>query len=677
MEPLRIFPRFKRPERLDVFHADGLEWDRYLCLTALQGLVNRTKPRIYQVVGNWDQHWLDYYKKRFGVEYETVQDPMSLVKQYQYEVSGVVVYDETVRDTANLAITISGLESLLPVSQRLLPEMEKLGLEKRVDLRGRFSERLDVYRWAKDNLLSRCSRHILGSLCTGRRKNWMQGRKPIVDYLVANRSFVYHLSSARRDREENALLDEILEEAGGPGVIMGWHCARDQEKEYVSRAARKGFFVLCSASSPNLTVHGGIPRRREIYSQREPRPVERVEQKVYLSLYMTDGDAIWAMNNLQSLNWSSKNRGKLPFNWGLLPLLYEVAPGMLEYYYETKTDNDYFVCPSSGAAYTYSFLHGDWYLEFSRRYMHLTGQTTANMVNWDTNYWWREVENPEAIYREKRMLGALGLVCGLGGSVFAKSYPQGTPKIHAALVLHVEEDCAEKIRTLVERIKTRPLFIFAFVQIGSGVYDHLVEQLSSLPDEVEIVHMDTFMMTLREAARRGLVSEDLYPDKRALEDVMLREPGKREKEAAKRLLSKLSQICSLPTDEMVRELNLGNWHLLAAQEPSTVEKAMEKWREDNEGYMPYDTKSPADALAYNLFYTSWAFIRACLNEKGVYANHMDSCLDEYVNLFPERDPSALIELWEIWHNWYQTRPNLEKVVDLVRRVDRHAQQEGS
>jgi len=91
MEPLRIFPRFKRPERLDVFHADGLEWDRYLCLTALQGLVNRTKPRIYQVVGSWDQHWLGYYKKRFGVEYETVQDPMSLVKQYQYEVSGGVV----------------------------------------------------------------------------------------------------------------------------------------------------------------------------------------------------------------------------------------------------------------------------------------------------------------------------------------------------------------------------------------------------------------------------------------------------------------------------------------------------------------------------------------------------------------------------------------------------------
>lgn len=667
-----IFPKFRKPTELAVVNSKGLDCETRLSLSALQGLVNASEPRIYQVSGPWDEHWLRYYRDKFGVGFRRLRNPMQLFKLYRDVPKGTVIYDLSVPDTKNLATTIAGLEGLIPASSKYAAELERHGLAPKEDLRGRFKDRLSAYAWAKDTLLPRCNRRILGSLCVGSRGQWLENRTELVDYMVANRSFVFHLSAARRDREENRLFDEVLEAAGGPGVLMGWHCVRDQEKEYVARAARKGFFVLCSPQSPNLTVHGGIPRARRRYAQVKPKAPAKLEKKVYLALYMTDGDAIWAMSNLQSENWLSKKRGSFPFSWGLLPLMYDIMPGMLKYYYETATRNDYFMCPSSGAAYTYSFLHDDWYLHYSKHYMELSGQKAVNMVNWDTNFWWREVEEPRAIYREKRILKPVGLVCGLGGSVYARSYPAGTPKVHSAIVLNAGEDCAARIREMARAMKERPLFIFAFVQISHGVYDHLVENLKTLPDEIELVHMDAFMLGLRKALKEGLVSEDLYPSKAQLADATLREPGRRDKAAAARLLEKLASVARMPEDQMAREINLGNWHNLASREPAHVEPEAESWRRTSGGYLDYDTPNLADALGYNLFYTAWAYVRACLNAAGRYANHMDSCLDEYLWLFPSKENGVLEEIWEMWRNWDAQPPRLNAVRDMAIRAARLA-----
>jgi hypothetical protein len=350
--------------------------------------------------------------------------------------------------------------------------------------------------------------------------------------------------------------------------------------------------------------------------------------------------------------------------------MWVMSPGMLEYYYETATNNDYFACPSSGAGYTYSYLHGDWYLRYSKHYMDLTGQVVANMVNWNTNFWWREVEDNRAIYREKMMLRPVGLVTGLGGSVYATSYLTGTPKVHAAMVLDVKEDCADRIKKLIERIDERPLFLFAFVQINRGVFDHLVENLKALPDEVEILHMDTFMATLTEALKRGMVSEDLYPSRAAAADVSLIDSGVLDEQAALKLIGKLAAICNLAEDEMIREINLGNWINLAAKSPFQVEKMWDHWRKSSEGYLPYDTSNPADGLGYDLFYSAWALVRSRLNKQGVYANHMDQCLDDYLELHPDPENLVLEEIWEMWRSWDDEPPVLEKVKEMTLRLQK-------
>ena len=44
-----VLPRFPRPRHLDVAEITALPGDEQLLLTTLQGIVNRTQPRIYLI----------------------------------------------------------------------------------------------------------------------------------------------------------------------------------------------------------------------------------------------------------------------------------------------------------------------------------------------------------------------------------------------------------------------------------------------------------------------------------------------------------------------------------------------------------------------------------------------------------------------------------------------------
>ena len=670
----RIFTKLDQPRNLRVADPSKLDWNSRVTLASLQGIINRKEPRIYLAVADCDRHWLNYYCDRFGVSYVEVSDPMELVVEFAHEVDGYILYDEDSPDTANVAITASGIRDGIPASRDMARKLSELGLKKVDDVAGKnYKNRSALYRWAFREFWPECNHKVIGSVCVCKRKHWGMNTG-IIDYLTASRSFVFHLSTAYRDREEYKLFDEILEASDAPGVIMGWHCVRDQEKEHVARAAKKGFFVLCSPGTPNLTVHGGIKVGANAYSQRKLGYDDvEVEEKVYIAFYCTDGDAIWAMSNLHSYNWLRSERGSVPFNWGILPLLTEVAPGMIEFYYDTETSNDYFMCPSSGAAYTYSFLHDRNYLDYSRNCMKLSGQITANMVNWDTNLWWREVEDDRAMEREKKLLGdCIGFVCGLGGSAFAKSYLGGrAPKVHAALVVHDSQDIEKQVRAFVECTQKRPLFLFAFAQISGGILEATAKAAKALAvdENYEILLMDEFMLKLKKALDRGLIKGDLYPEKDRLRELQLVTPGRANWKASLELMRKLVKLCSLPEQEIVAKLNEGAWDELAAKEPSGVLLDWDRYAEMNQGWSESDIENVADAFGYDLFYIVWAMVRSALNVSGNYANHKDRCLEDFLRIFGDvEDVDAMKEIWWMWDNWEGSELRLDEVKSLTVRA---------
>ncbi len=98
-------------------------WDTMHCVAALQGLANRERPRLYMFYSQGfgvetDSFWLDWLQKKDGWLRETRVTPLrdldEAISVFRPFVKGLVVYDENVPATANLASTAAGCEGLLP-----------------------------------------------------------------------------------------------------------------------------------------------------------------------------------------------------------------------------------------------------------------------------------------------------------------------------------------------------------------------------------------------------------------------------------------------------------------------------------------------------------------------------------------------------------------------------------
>ncbi len=95
-------------------------WDECHLVFALQGIVNREGPRLFvRWIGSADDFWWGEMTGAGGwLEgrvVERVATTEELLARFAREVRGVVVWDERVPATSNLASTVAGCEDLLPV----------------------------------------------------------------------------------------------------------------------------------------------------------------------------------------------------------------------------------------------------------------------------------------------------------------------------------------------------------------------------------------------------------------------------------------------------------------------------------------------------------------------------------------------------------------------------------
>ena len=99
-------------------------WDTMHALAALQGIVNRDRPRFYLLYCaefgvETDQFWLDWLRGEDGwlrqTELVRLTSLEDAVRVFRQRIKGLVVYDPAVPATACLASTAAGCDGLLPV----------------------------------------------------------------------------------------------------------------------------------------------------------------------------------------------------------------------------------------------------------------------------------------------------------------------------------------------------------------------------------------------------------------------------------------------------------------------------------------------------------------------------------------------------------------------------------
>lgn len=106
-------------------------WDDLHAISALQGIVNRDKPRLYIEYIEWngcsiDAYWWNRYAQkgewldgRDTLRMERVEE---VVKHFRHFLNGVVAYDTNVASTSNVASSLAGVQDLLPLRWDARPE---------------------------------------------------------------------------------------------------------------------------------------------------------------------------------------------------------------------------------------------------------------------------------------------------------------------------------------------------------------------------------------------------------------------------------------------------------------------------------------------------------------------------------------------------------------------------
>jgi hypothetical protein len=200
------------------------------------------------------------------------------------------------------------------------------------------------------------------------------------------------------------------------------------------------------------------------------------------------------MNTAEIGGFRRPERGKVPFNWEVQPLLAEIAPALLEYYTASLTPADLLVAGPSGAGYLMPPLVPDLraYFRESSRVCALCGIRIATSYNGDPPL--RALRDHEAAKGFHGFVAGyfhLGRkpMCALGeGSFVANSWPP------ADAIGATRDEVLEGIRALVDAEAPLPRFVgchlFAY---RTSIADIAAFVATLDPARVKVVRADEFL----------------------------------------------------------------------------------------------------------------------------------------------------------------------------------------
>jgi hypothetical protein len=643
-----IFSTGSQPEKLwAISVSKNMDWHYKIFLTNLQGLINRKQTRIYLVSSKPDEFWLNYYKDQFNVRSERVEDTDQFIRTLCNEISGYIVYDPELPHSMNLASTMGSINNAVPISKDLEEYVSQLGLKRIDDLSGRWKDMYQAYEWAFENLLPRCNQKIMAQICV-HHPHWPTRSYRNRDYVIAHNILSVDISSSERDKRDYYLLRKYYEAYPEGAVIMGWHCVRDKEHEAIALSSEYGHYGMCSMHTNNLTVHSSIrPTKPISYKQRSIGKEDlKVEDKVYIAYMTTDGDATWFVQNLIETDWANPQHGTFKYNWGFLPMAYDLMPGMVHYYLQNMQPNDYFVAGPAGATYTYPHLHPNpqKFLRLSDYYMKKCGLTTVHMTNWNDRDWWQEVEVPgyHTTLREN-LPDCVGYVRGMGESAFEKHYiAGGKPFLFCGEGIHRGNDIYQTMKDFIDACPNRPLFIYNLVNHTMPM-DQIKSAMDRFPkDTVELVHLDELLILVEKAFEQGKISEELYPEKEGLKNILAREARQAWPSFIKNLL----------------ELQL--------KYKNGEEAYAEQIRETAIGL---EEVIPGNFLAFATIWNGMRLVKLSLESKGIYVNHKPTANKQFLNEFRHISDVELIkELQDLWDSWHQKSVDFKQARILADRL---------
>ncbi|GLX70959.1 GxGYxYP domain-containing protein [Paenibacillus glycanilyticus] len=465
--------------------------DENVLFTTLKGLVNKTQPRIYTYDDNVrNEDGKDKWLNDLGLGHTDVEDNWSLITKYASEIKGIVVYDDALQDTVNLATTIAAQSGGIVAPPSLVSKLTSAPYNLPIldDLRGDFSNKLEVYQYLHDHYWSSLTHNLLIGLSPG-----IKGA--LRDYATATGAAVVWLNPSVP--EEKTLLQSFFSDMpAGSGAYMGWW---PDEAIGVQAASEYGISTIASDWSSNLTVFGGADRTVNV----KPIPNKpALQNKIYVSLILSDGDNLQYMEHRFKKIWDSANRGTVPLGWTISPAMVDAMPGILNYLYESATPNDALISGPSGFGYTYpnawaNQTYLDKFVSISNDYMNRAGLKVATIWNTITGGINPNVGESFA-QNAPSLLGLTGQNAGSPITIYGNSLP--TQGLSATYCYSEATIISEINHAIAGWDGTAPRFVSIQSNPWDVNYQMIVNAVNNFSSNSDIVFVrpDTYFQLMRE-----------------------------------------------------------------------------------------------------------------------------------------------------------------------------------
>ncbi|MEZ5275261.1 MAG: GxGYxYP family putative glycoside hydrolase [Opitutaceae bacterium] len=488
-------------------------------LVSLQGLANRDRPNLY-IVHPPDFQWeiteplYEFYQRKHGVAFIEIPNADEALLQFKSAARGYVVWDTGVGASLNVAFTIAGLEDAVVVTEALIPLVEKHGLKRVDDLRGRYTGMTDaaIYADAIERYWSRCSRDKI-MLMGGHRGRVMQ--PAMADWGIRERMFFHDLSADPEEADELALNRRLLGDLDPMSIVFGWHpYGKDTEEQSTTLLSSYGLKMEGLHNLPNLsfncqfTFTPGFKFTNNHSVDRDA--VLQAEEKIYLSFVQSDSIGIGV--------WTKPGRGKIPFAWQVTMNWTDFSPAALEYFHESATPNDYFIGGLSGPGYMYPnhippeifpklmAQARDKMALLDERVMEIMDNSAAdgNLGNADL-----PKETVDRYY--EAFPDVLGFINGYGPAR-TRDLRDTRPLISYDYYIdprRPREEVAADLNELIALNRVRPYFLLVHVRESNDV-NSLVEIIDQLHGPTEVVPLDRFLKLA--ASRKTYQTRYQQPD---------------------------------------------------------------------------------------------------------------------------------------------------------------------
>ena len=452
-------------------------------LATLQGLTAKGDTVIWMNSGGMDRRILRGLTND-GMKLTEYDSVWELLKYYQKQVKGYVLYTIG-NNSINIASSLCGPYEAVAIDESIENDAIKMGLRKLSDVREMTQEQaFKSYR----NL---CSNELMIEEDPVRHMY-------LKDFAVANKAFVFW---DKDDKNRSLYLAHLK-----PGsLVYGYG---PEEMAWVRDLSKSQCAGIPSDWCLNLSVITRLPAEVSDRPHNYPEPVKNGQRVV--CFVMSDGDNIqWLLGGFVNSTgfWASRHRGSFNMTWEIAPILSEISPWTLQYYYTNASDKDDFVVGSSGLGYCFPHYLPDRkaFVEQTIPYMQKSKLSIVSILNGDG-----EMSDTKEFLDRPEVLGVLykdfhpynkqhGTIYWHKGKPCAsyrfllwdnadESRPEGLAKAIAALPASPTKD--PNSYALIN------VHAWSFGNIG-GPMEAIKKTIDLLPPDTRVVTAEQFMILLK------------------------------------------------------------------------------------------------------------------------------------------------------------------------------------